>query len=71
MHPSIDLDRCQGHGKCYLVASSLFTPIADDDWGRAELRVSELSDDDERVGALELAIESCPEQAIDRGAPQR
>ncbi|MGH8999214.1 MAG: ferredoxin [Acidimicrobiia bacterium] len=59
----VDLDKCQGHGKCYLVAPGLFEP--EDDWGRP--RVTRPTIDDDDLACLDLAeeaVSNCPEQAI-------
>lgn len=55
----IDMDRCTGHGRCYVIAPELF---ADDDEGRPILLVSEV-DGSQKGRAIE-AIEACPEAAI-------
>lgn len=60
MRLSLDTDACQGHGRCYALAPSLF---ASDDEGYAVLEVEgEIAAEDER--AAQLAADSCPEFAI-------
>lgn len=59
----IDRNRCTGHGRCYVLAPTLFE--ADDD-GFGQLLESKV---ERRVGASEgadarLAMLNCPEQAI-------
>jgi ferredoxin len=55
----LDADRCQGHGRCYVLAPHLFDA---DDYGHCVLLVDEVpagSEDDARTG-----VENCPEQAL-------
>jgi ferredoxin len=55
----LDVDRCQGHGRCYVLAPDLFDA---DDYGHCVLLVEEVPDgrqDDARTG-----VENCPEQAL-------
>lgn len=65
---TVDLDACQGHGKCYLLAAEVYAPIEDDDWGRSRPLVGPLEDANDPDGALrkkaELGARSCPESAI-------
>lgn len=59
----VDLDKCVGHGKCYLVAPDLMEPF--DDEGRAEFVGEPVQDGDSRLIAQgEEAIDACPEQAL-------
>jgi len=56
----LDREKCQGHGRCYALAPSLFDT---DDEGYAVLKVdgdvpSELEDD------ARIAADNCPEYAI-------
>jgi ferredoxin len=56
---TLDADRCQGHGRCYVLAPQLFDA---DDYGHCVLLVDEVpdgSEDDARSG-----VENCPEQAL-------
>jgi ferredoxin len=55
----LDVDRCQGHGRCYVLAPDLFDA---DEYGHCVLLVEEVPDgrqDDARTG-----VENCPEQAL-------
>jgi ferredoxin len=61
MRIRLDREKCQGHGRCYSLASSLFDT---DDEGYAVLRVEgvvpvELEKD------AQLATANCPEYAIE------
>jgi ferredoxin len=59
MHIRLDADRCQGHGRCYVLAPDLFDA---DDYGHCVLLVDEVPagrEDDARTG-----VENCPEQAL-------
>jgi ferredoxin len=52
-------ERCQGHGRCYVLAPDLFDA---DDYGHCVLLVDEVP-----AGRLEDArsgVENCPEQAL-------
>jgi ferredoxin len=60
MQVRIDLDRCEGHGRCYVLAPSVF---AADDEGNGEVVRAEL-DSPELIAAAELAEKNCPEGAI-------
>ncbi len=55
----IDPDLCQGHGRCYAVAPSLFAP---DDVGTGMVAKATLQTQD--LGSATLAEGSCPEGAI-------
>jgi ferredoxin len=55
----LDADRCQGHGRCYVLAPDLFDA---DDYGHCVLLVDEVpagGEDHARSG-----VENCPEQAL-------
>jgi ferredoxin len=55
----LDADRCQGHGRCYVLAPDLFDA---DDYGHCVLLVDEVPagrEDHARSG-----VENCPEQAL-------
>jgi len=55
----LDRERCQGHGRCYVLASAVFEPD-DDGYG---LAVSE-SVPDELHEAARKGAGNCPEDAI-------
>jgi ferredoxin len=57
---SIDAERCQGHGRCFLIAPSLFTF---DDLGSGVV-LGEGTLSDETVDLARLAQSNCPEHAI-------
>lgn len=60
---NVDLDLCQGHGKCYMVAAGLFDYA--DDHGRAEYVGGPIDTDDaETLEKAQRAIDSCPEYAL-------
>ncbi|MBV8693003.1 MAG: ferredoxin [Actinobacteria bacterium] len=64
MRLTIDVERCQGHGRCYDLAPELFAP---DDAGHAVL-----VDPDGTVGADDEArardaVRNCPEGALSVG----
>ncbi|GAW47709.1 uncharacterized protein PD653_4301 [Nocardioides sp. PD653] len=60
--PRIDLDACQGHGRCYHLAPAIFRPA--DEVGHAEVIPGvEITDRDRP--ALDRAVAACPEMAID------
>jgi ferredoxin len=59
VHIRLDVDRCQGHGRCYVLAPDLFDA---DDYGHCVLLVDEIPagrEEDARTG-----VENCPEQAL-------
>ena len=61
MKIKLDLDKCQGHGRCYSLAPDLFDS---DDLGNAVVLVEgELTD--EQVVQATLAAKNCPEYAIE------
>ena len=60
---AVDMDLCEGHGKCYLMAPDLLRP--QDDAGRAEFFASPIDPDDtDRVRRADGAILGCPERAL-------
>ena len=60
MRVVLDLDACEGHGRCYALAPDVFEP---DDEGHAVLLVSgTLPPELERPARL--AADNCPERAI-------
>ncbi len=59
MRVHLDLERCQGHGRCYVLAPAVYEP---DDDGRGlvvSATVSQALEDPARLGA-----DNCPEDAI-------
>ena len=65
MRLRINGERCQGHGKCYMVAPEAFEPNEDDDWGRATVLITEPDPADAALMRhLDSAVGNCPEQAI-------
>ncbi len=67
MRVRIDRDRCQGHGRCYGLAPSLFEP---DDLGDGYVIGDGVVSADHRAEA-QLAVDTCPEQAISLGEDPR
>jgi len=60
MKVQVDMDRCEGHGRCYALAPTVFEP---DEIGNAVvLGDGTVAPGDERQA--ELAVANCPEQAI-------
>jgi len=59
LRPSVNLDACNGHGRCYMTAPDLFD--CDDD-GYPVVLKSATSPDELRD--LERAVGNCPEKAI-------
>jgi ferredoxin len=57
---TIDAERCQGHGRCFLIAPNLFTF---DDLGSGVV-LGEGSLSDETLGVARLAQLNCPEHAV-------
>ena len=55
----IDLGRCQGHGRCALLAPDVFDV---DDSGHSVLLVDEIPAG--RLADVEEAISTCPERAL-------
>jgi ferredoxin len=61
MRVHVDLERCEGHGRCYVTAPELFEP---DDIGNGH----EIGDGTVPAGMEDkarLAVANCPERAID------
>ncbi len=56
---AIDPEKCQGHGRCVLIAPTYFE-VDDTGFGRA--LVDQVADDDR--ADIEEAVLSCPELAI-------
>ena len=59
MHIRLDADRCQGHGRCYVLAPDLFDA---DDYGHCVLLVDEIPAG--REDGARSGVENCPEQAL-------
>lgn len=59
MKIKIDPDKCQGHGRCYMLAPDLFDV---DDMGHATEKSEEVPTGMEEQA--EWAASNCPEQAI-------
>ena len=59
MRIRLDVDRCQGHGRCYVLAPDLFDA---DDYGHCVLLVDEVPAD--RLDDARTGVENCPEQAL-------
>lgn len=65
MKVKVDLERCVGHGKCYLVAPEVFRP--GDDVGHAAIIPEGIDPaDDDLMARLDNAIAGCPEDALSR-----
>lgn len=65
MHLEVDLQMCQGHGKCYMTAPALFEADESDDWGRPRVLQPEIDPScHEAVKAAKEAVSGCPEEAI-------
>lgn len=67
MQVKVDVDRCQGHGRCYVTAPEIFGM---DDVGYGY----ELGDGTVAAGLeakTRLAVDNCPEQAITIGDDSR
>ena len=59
----VDLDRCEGHGRCYAIVPDLLGPM--DDHGHAEFLVPGVDAADEMlVERADRAVLSCPEEAL-------
>jgi ferredoxin len=59
----VDLDLCQGHGKCYVAAPGFFE--VGDDFGRAKFVGDPIDPSDAaRIELAERAIRGCPESAL-------
>lgn len=57
---SIDSEKCQGHGRCALIAAQVFDV---DDLGKGYVLVDRVSDVD--LAEVREAALSCPENAIE------
>ena len=56
-----DRDKCQGHGRCYALAPTVFDT---DDEGYAVLLIDGAEVPAELESAAQLAADNCPEYAI-------
>jgi ferredoxin len=60
---NVDLDLCQGHGRCYRIAPQIMQPI--DDSGHAEYILGSLDGPEAQpLSAARSAVDSCPEAAL-------
>jgi ferredoxin len=63
---NVDLERCVGHGKCYLIAPDLMEPF--DDEGHSRFHGQPIDpDDSKQLARGQSVIDSCPEQALSWG----
>jgi len=60
MKIAIDVGRCSGHGRCYVLSPSLFV---DDERGFGQVKGDGAVSPDQLEDA-QRAVRSCPEQAI-------
>jgi ferredoxin len=59
----VDLDMCEGHGRCYAIAPEVLQPF--DDHGHAEFTGVGVDENDAAaMKRAEQAIQSCPESAL-------
>lgn len=64
----VDLERCEGHGRCYAIAPDLLQPR--DDHGHAEFVASGVDPADEALfERADRAVQSCPEEALSWAEP--
>ncbi len=61
MRLSIDVTRCEGHGRCYELAPEVIRP---DDVGHADLVETTGDVGPENEGAVVAAVRNCPERAL-------
>jgi ferredoxin len=59
VHIRLDADRCQGHGRCYVLAPDIFDA---DDFGHCVLLVDEVPAG--READARSGVDNCPEQAL-------
>ena len=59
MRVRIDASRCEGHGRCYMLAPAVFDA---DENGSGTVIAEEI--DDASIAAATLARDNCPEDAI-------
>lgn len=60
MRVQVDEERCEGHGRCYALAPTVFEP---DDIGYAQV-LGDGTVDPASEEKARLAVANCPEQAI-------
>lgn len=60
MKVRIDPERCQGHGRCYVLAPELFE---DDEFGHGQVRGDGTVPDD-LMAQAQRAVSACPELAV-------
>jgi ferredoxin len=58
----VDIDLCQGHGRCYRLAPSVFRPTDGD--GHAEVIPTANLSEEATATQAERALNACPEMAI-------
>lgn len=62
----VDLDRCEGHGRCYAIAPDVLGPM--DDHGHSEFLVAGIDPQDaDLLRRADRAVQSCPEEALSWG----
>lgn len=59
MRVRVDLDACEGHGRCYALAPRVFEPDAT---GHCVIKVGTLQHAD--LEQAERAVANCPEEAL-------
>ena len=62
MRLAVDADLCTGHGRCYALAPEV---LSFDDAGYVTIRGESIDVSDEHLAAIENAVASCPEQAME------
>lgn len=63
MKVSVNREKCQGHGRCYLTNPEAFD--VDDDYGHSIVILpNEMTDDPKMQERVSNAADSCPEDAI-------
>ena len=59
----VDLERCEGHGRCYAIVPDLIEPM--DDHGHAEFIGAAIDPSDTALyERADRAVQSCPEEAL-------
>ena len=62
MRLAVDADLCTGHGRCYALAPAV---LSFDDEGYVTIRGDSVDVPEEHLAAIENAVASCPEQAME------